>query len=374
MTVAPDRDMHGSRLAICAALASMACDHDRPAGHHDTPAVSVHRARVRRYFIAADEVLWDYAPSGRNEITGKPFDDVARIYVAPGKNRVGSRYQKALYREYTDATFTTLVPRDARWQHLGMLGPLIRATVGDTIEVHFRNHTSRAISMHPHGVFYTKANEGAPYADGTAPADKADDAVPPGGTYTYYWGVPESAGPTAHDGSTALWMYHSHTDEVRDVNAGLIGPIIITAAGKARPDGSPIDVDREFITSFFIDDENQSPYTKPVLGDPGYVESNLMHAINGYVYGNLPGLTMTKGERVRWYLLAFGSETDVHTPHWHANTVVISNMRTDVGMLMPGTMMIADMTPMAVGTWLFHCHVNDHLDAGMIALYTVHDD
>ena len=60
---------------------------------------------------------------------------------------------------------------------LGMMGPVIRAVVGDTIKVVFRNNTSFPASIHPHGVFYAKNAEGAPYADGTGPADKADDAV-----------------------------------------------------------------------------------------------------------------------------------------------------------------------------------------------------
>jgi len=363
--------MRLSRLAICAVLAATACEHDEHREAHSPPAQPTAPGQVRRYYIAADEVIWDYAPSGRNLITGQPFDARARVYVTAGKHRLGSKYRKALYREYTDATFSTLKPRDARWQHLGMLGPLIRASVGDTIEVVFRNNTHRLVSVHPHGVFYTKANEGTPYADGTSGANKADDAIAPGSTYTYRWTVPESAGPTMHDGTSVMWMYHSHIDEPRDVNAGLLGPIIITARGKARADGSPTDVDREFVATFFIVDENESPYTKRRPEDAEYVESNLKHAINGYLYGNLPGLTMKRGERVRWYLMAMGSERDVHTPHWHANTVVISHMRTDVGWLLPGTMQTADMTPMATGTWLFHCHVHDHIDAGMIGLYTV---
>ena len=80
---------------------------------------------------------------------------------------------------------------------------------------------------------------------------------------------------------------------------------------------------------------------------------------------------MKRGERVRWYLMAMGNEVDIHTPHWHANTAVIMHMRMDVAWLLPGTMLTADMTPNAVGTWLFHCHVHDHMDAGMLALYTV---
>ena len=58
---------------------------------------------TRTYYISADEVVWDYAPDGRNEITGKPFDRVADTYVASGVGRIGSRYVKCLYRGYTDA-------------------------------------------------------------------------------------------------------------------------------------------------------------------------------------------------------------------------------------------------------------------------------
>jgi FtsP/CotA-like multicopper oxidase with cupredoxin domain len=45
-------------------------------------------------------------------------------------------------------------PRPAAWTHLGILGPLLRAEVGDTIKVVFRNNAGRPYSMHPHGVFY----------------------------------------------------------------------------------------------------------------------------------------------------------------------------------------------------------------------------
>ena len=56
-----------------------------------------------------------------------PFDDTANVFVRPGPQRIGSVYRKALYREYTDGTFSTLKPRPQEWQHLGLLGPLIRA-------------------------------------------------------------------------------------------------------------------------------------------------------------------------------------------------------------------------------------------------------
>jgi FtsP/CotA-like multicopper oxidase with cupredoxin domain len=337
------------------------------------------------YYVAADEVTWDYAPSGMNKITGKPFDDLANIWMKRGPDRIGHVYRKALYREYTDGTFTTLKPHPAAWEHLGFQGPLLRAEVGDTIRVVFRNNTRRPASMHPHGVFYKKDSEGAPYEDDTAGADKADDAVPPGGTHTYVWPVPERAGPAAHDASSVLWMYHSHVDEEKDMNAGLIGPMIVTSRGMAKPDGSPKDVDREFVTLFAEMDENLSHYLdeniqayaeKPAsvqkgttFVDPFYL-SNLKENVNGFVFGNGPMMTMQVGERVRWYVYAL-TNFEIHSPHWHANTVVAMNMRTDTLPLMPMGMIVADMVPDNPGTWLFHCHVGPHFDAGMISRYTV---
>jgi hephaestin len=34
-------------------------------------------------------------------------------------------------------------------------------------------------------------------------------------------------------------------------------------------------------------------------------------------------------------------------------------------------MIVADMRPDAAGRWLFHCHVNDHISAGMSSFFDV---
>jgi hypothetical protein len=49
------------------------------------------------------------------------------------------------------------------------MGPVLRAVVGDTLKVTFKNMLpagSAAVSLHPHGVLYDKSSEGSPYADG----------------------------------------------------------------------------------------------------------------------------------------------------------------------------------------------------------------
>jgi FtsP/CotA-like multicopper oxidase with cupredoxin domain len=348
--------------------------------------------QTRTYYIAADEVIWDYAPGGVNQITGKPFGDAESFWVATGPRQVGKVVKKALYREYTDGTFTQLKPRPNEWEHLGFLGPLLRAEVGDTIRITFKNNLEFPVSMHPHGVLYLKDSEGAVYHDGLG--DKSNQAVQPGATHIYVWPVPERAGP-ADDMSSVLWMYHSHVNEIADTNAGLVGPIIVTARGMARPDGTPKDVDREFVIAFSTVVESESPYLdeniRQYAGDPksvkiittptgarGILTGNpaipldplVREAINGFVFGNTPGLIMQVGERVRWYLMAT-SNFELHAPHWHGNTVVVQHMRTDVASLLTMGMLTADMVPDNPGTWLFHCHVGGHLRAGMQALYTV---
>ena len=338
--------------------------------------------RTRTFYVAADEVSWDYAPQHRNAITGQPFGARENVFVKRSADRIGSVYRKSVYREYTDASFKTRVPRPQKWAHLGFLGPTLHAEVGDTIRVVFRNNTRFGASMHPHGVFYDKASEGAAYADGTRGRAAADDELRPGATHTYVWKVPERAGPASHDDSSVAWMYHGHVDEVADTYSGLMGTIVVTRAGEARADGTPKDVDREIVSTFWVVDENRSRHLarnvrryarRPAsvdVEDEGFAESNLMHTINGYVYGNGPPLRLRRGERVRWYEMAMGSEVDLHTPHWHGNTVT-APMRTDVVSLLPASMVTADMRPDDPGRWLYHCHVGDHITAGMQALYEV---
>lgn len=335
----------------------------------------------RLYYVAVDEVIWDYAPLHENLMMAMPLTEEQRVFVETSEDTIGSRYKKAIYRQYTDASFNKLKTRPDTDKHLGLVGPIFRGEVGDTIRVVFKNNASRPYSIHPHGVFYTKANEGAPTNDGTSEKDKKDDAVAPGDTYTYRWEVRETAGPGPSDPSSIVWPYHSHVSSIEDSNSGLIGAIIITAKGMANADATPKNVDREFINIFTVMDENASWYlqenTEASIGkdakpeEDAFEEGNLMHMINGYVFANLPGLEMKNGERVRWYLIALGTEVDLHTPHWHGHTGLVEGRRVDTVELMPASMKTLDMTIDNPGTWMYHCHVNDHIAAGMTALYHI---
>lgn len=307
-------------------------------------AISPCFADTRHYYIAAEDVTWDYAPSGHDLMHGG---------VIPRPWTAQTKWAKTRYIEYTDATFTTKKPQP-EW--LGILGPVIRAEVGDTIIVDFANRGKAPHSMHPHGLRYDKDNEGSLYVP-----PRRGGSVAPGGRFTYHWVADAGSGPGPGELSSKVWWYHAHTDEPQETNAGLLGPIIITAKGKARPDGTPKDVDREFVTLFMMFDELRGR------------DAGQFHSINGYIFGNLPGLVMKQGDKVRWYLLGMGSEQDLHSPHWHGKTVSNPQRTTDVVELMPGSMATWDMLADNPGTWMFHCHVADHMEAGMMATYMIYE-
>tara|TARA_R110002073_G_scaffold94594_1_gene219920 strand:+ start:108 stop:833 length:726 start_codon:yes stop_codon:yes gene_type:complete len=230
---------------------------------------------------------------------------------------------------------------------MGILGPQLRAVVGDSIIVHFLNKTDRPLSIHPHGVQYDKDNEGADGGKGAS--------ILPGKHYTYTWVVDKAAGPGPKDPSSIVWLYHSHILAEEEMNLGLIGTIVVTRKGMARSASNPAprDIDQEWTALFMIFNEEND------------AESGLKHTINGHIFGNLKGYETNLGKRVRWHLVALGNEVDNHTVHWHGQTVLDHGRHTDVVEILPASMTSVDMTPRSPGDWLFHCHVNDHMIAGM---------
>ncbi|XP_052471931.1 ferroxidase HEPHL1 isoform X1 [Carassius gibelio] len=353
-----------------------------------TAVIALQRAEclTRTYYIAINEENWNYAPSGRNLINNMSIDrdEHASGFLVNGATRIGSIYKKALYRQYTDETYSSETPKPA-W--LGFLGPIIRAEVGDVIEVHMKNNASKHYSLHPHGVFYEKNSEGALYPDGTAGGDKSDDAVAPGESYTYTWQVKPEYAPTEADARCLTWIYHSHVDAPKDIASGLIGALLTCKKETLDSKQKRSDVDEDFILMFSVVDENLSWYLEENIekfcSDPDatnelnnntdeeFRESNLMHSINGYVYGNLPALKVCVGRPVSWHLFGIGNEVDIHSAYFHGHTLVDRLHRTDVLSLFPATFVTATMIPKTEGKWLLSCQVNDHVQAGMQSFYEV---
>ncbi|XP_005401633.1 PREDICTED: hephaestin isoform X2 [Chinchilla lanigera] len=339
---------------------------------------------TRVYYLGIRDVQWNYAPKGRNIITNQPLDSdkMASRFLKTEKNRIGSSYKKTIYKEYKDDTYMDEVAQPP-W--LGFLGPVLQAEVGDVILIHLKNFASRPYTIHPHGVFYEKDSEGSLYPDGSSGLLKADDSVPPGGSHIYNWTIPESHAPTDADPACLTWVYHSHVDAPRDIATGLIGPLITCKRGTLDGNSPPQrqDVSHNFFLLFSVVDENLSWHLDENIAtycldpasvdkeDEAFQDSNRMHAINGFVFGNLPELSMCAHKPVAWHLFGMGNEVDVHTAFFHGQMLTTRGHRTDVANIFPATFVTAEMVPQKPGIWLLSCQVNSHLQSGMQALYQI---
>lgn len=89
-------------------------------------------------------------------LLGFPYRE-ASIFLKRGPQRIGAVYKKAVYKQYTDATYGQEIPKPI-W--LGYMGPMLMAESGDKVVIHLKNLASRPYTVHPHGLTYTKGKEG----------------------------------------------------------------------------------------------------------------------------------------------------------------------------------------------------------------------
>jgi len=76
------------------------------------------------------------------------------------------------------------------------------------------------------------------------------------------------------------------------------------------------------------------------------------------------------GDRIQWDVMAIGSEHHtfhVHGHRWRTAAGVPEDTRT----LGPAESFRVSWREDAPGTWLYHCHVEQHMEKGMIGIYQV---
>ncbi|XP_055272200.1 ferroxidase HEPHL1-like isoform X2 [Moschus berezovskii] len=341
------------------------------------------KGQQRHYFIAAEKILWDYGPQGYDKFSGLPLKasgSDSELYFTQGDNRIGGKYWKARYTEYVDATFTRRKRFSEAEAHLGILGPVIKAEVGDTLLVTFANKADKVYSILPHGVIYDKASDAAPNVDGFL---KPGAHVKPGEIFTYRWTVPESVGPTADDPPCLTYLYFSAVEPIKDTSSGLVGPLLVCKRGVLNADATQKGIDKEFYLLITVFDENLSRYLDENIQkftwhpssidkeDKEFVKSNRMHAINGYMYGNQAGLTMCKKDRVSWHLIGMGTDTDMHGVYFQGNTIHLRGTHRDSLALFPHVSTTAFMQPDRAGVFRVFGSTLHHLARGMHQIYEV---
>ncbi|XP_070694535.1 coagulation factor V [Pempheris klunzingeri] len=327
---------------------------------------------VNTYFIAAEEVDWDYAGYGQ------------RRQDKLQQSSRETKFTKVIFRGYLDSGFSMPDIRGEVDEHLGILGPVIKAEVGQSIMVVFRNKASRPYSLHPNGVSYSKHTEGLSYEDGSKYWYKYDNEVQPNTTFTYMWKVHSTVGPTAGESHCRTWAYYSGVNPERDIHSGLIGPLLVCREGTL--DRNVPDM-REFTMLFMTFDESRSWYyeanremmqrkTRKRVMDLNLKEKLKFHSINGIIY-SLKGLRMYTNQLVRWHLINMGSPKDFQSIYFHGQTFLhkkTTSYRHAVYPLLPGSFATLEMYPSKPGLWQLETEVGFNQHKGMQTLFLVLDN
>jgi FtsP/CotA-like multicopper oxidase with cupredoxin domain len=236
------------------------------------------------------------------------------------------------------------------WAYNGQVpGPRINLEVGDKVEVQLTNDLPLGTDIHWHGVDVPNGQ------DGVAPITQ--NLVAPGETYTYSFTTTEPA----------IAMYHAHTHGEQAVPNGLFGTLYIgdVAAPAGRTvSGIPIPADLTIAQDIPM-----------VLNDAGVIGLTL----NGKSFPATDPIVANNGDWVK--VTYFNEGLQAHPMHLHGFEQIVyakdgepldSPYAADTILVAPGERYTVLFHADQVGTWVYHCHILNHVESetGMFGMVT----
>ena len=225
------------------------------------------------------------------------------------------------------------------WTYNGTVpGPTIHVRQGDAVRVIFTNRLPEPTTIHWHGLEVPADMDGVP--------GMSQPPVMPGETFVYQF--------RATDPGT--YMYHTHYDDLLQIDRGLYGAFIVDAA---KPSKEHYDRDYLMMLSSWRVYSNAENY----------------FSINGKSYPLTKPYVVKSGDHVRIREINI-SGTEFHTMHIHGHHFqVVAIDGQDVAPAQRQTMVTVTLGPGEArdvaltanaqpGTWLIHCHVADHMMNG----------
>ena len=164
------------------------------------------------------------------------------------------------------------------WTYNGMLpGPYLRAKVGDTVIVHFKNALPEETTIHWHGVRVPNDMDGTP--------GMTQKPVAPGGEFRYQFVVRDAG----------TYWYHPHTNSAAQVGWGLYGPIVVEDPNDSKSFGDDLVL---MLSDMSLDDKARL-LPKDNGGEFGdlFGREGSVLLVNGKVR---PRLRVRAGKQQRW--------------------------------------------------------------------------
>ena len=226
------------------------------------------------------------------------------------------------------------------WTYNGTVpGPVIRATEGDLLRVHFTNAGSHPHTIHFHGIH-------------PATMDGVFEIVGPGESFTYEF-------PARPAG---FHLYHCHATPLKKhIHKGLYGAFIIDPKQPRPPARELVMVMNGFDTD----------------GDG----ENNFYTVNGrtFYYARYP-IRVKRNELVRVYLANLTEFDLINSFHLHADffryqpTGTGTNWEyTDTVMQCQGQRGVLEISFAHAGTFMFHAHQSEFTELGWMGYFQVED-
>ncbi len=236
------------------------------------------------------------------------------------------------------------------WAYNGMVpGPRINLDVGDKVQVEITNELPIGTDIHWHGIDVPNDQ------DGVSPITQ--DLVASGQTYTYNFTVTEPA----------IGMYHAHAHAHEAVPNGLFGTMYVgDVAVPAGQTVSGIDIPAD------VEIAQDLPM---VLNDAGVIGLSL----DGKSFPATAPIVADVGDWIR--LTYFNEGLQVHPMHLHGfDQIVVAKdghpldhpYAADTVLVAPGERYTVLFNPTIAGTWVWHCHILNHVESadGMFGMVT----
>lgn len=249
------------------------------------------------------------------------------------------------------------------WTYNGTVpGESIRVREGEVVKVNLKNELNEPVSIHWHGVPVSNTEDGIPGV--------TQDAVLPGGTYTYEF--------VANDPGT--YWYHTHQNGVEQLDKGLYGTFIVEPK-----DGTGVARDYTLVLDEWESEKNDEKMNmEDNSGDSmnmgemsnmmGSSSSNMMmghnmssydiFTINGKTYEENEPLKVNKGEKVKLRFVNAGYMAhQIHIPIEYKVTHVdgqkVNNPQVVNGSILevaPGERVDVEFVADGGGDFTIDCH------------------
>jgi manganese oxidase len=238
------------------------------------------------------------------------------------------------------------------WSYNGMVpGPWIKVNVGDKVQVNVTNNLPGAgTDVHFHGIQAGFA------ADGVAPISQA--IIPgDGGTFTYTFAADHAQ----------VGMYHAHNMGEMAVPNGMFGAFEVG--------DMPIPAGRTVSGIAIPKDIKISQEIPMVLNDAGAIGLSL----NGKAFPATAPVVTNNGD---WIEVQYYNEgLAIHPMHLHEFPGIViakdglpldSPYAMDTQVIAPGERYTVLYHTTEVGTWVWHCHILNHVEGpdGMLGMVT----